>query len=147
MLGGVCGGLGASTPIPSWIWRAGFLVSLLFFGTGGLVYIILWIALPEQQPQIASTNRQPAMNHLLIRHKVNDFAKWKAAYDAHAPARDSAGLKEIHLLRNVNSLDEIVLMYEVTDLAKAQEFVGSTDLQTAMQSAGVMDKPDIYFLT
>ena len=50
MLGGVCGGLGASTPIPTWIWRAGFLVSVLFFGTGALVYLILWIVLPEQKP-------------------------------------------------------------------------------------------------
>ena len=47
MIGGVCGGLGAHTFIPTWIWRAGFLAALLCFGTGGLVYIILWIALPE----------------------------------------------------------------------------------------------------
>ena len=50
MLGGVCGGLGAHTPIPAWMWRAGFLVMLLFFGTGGLAYIILWIALPDEKP-------------------------------------------------------------------------------------------------
>ena len=50
MLAGVCGGLGANTPLPAWIWRAGFLVALLCFGTGGLVYIILWIALPDEKP-------------------------------------------------------------------------------------------------
>jgi phage shock protein PspC (stress-responsive transcriptional regulator) len=49
MVGGVCGGLGAHTPIPAWIWRAGFLVSLLVFGTGGMVYIVLWIVLPEEK--------------------------------------------------------------------------------------------------
>ena len=49
MLGGVCGGLGAHTPIPTWIWRAGFLLALLFFGSGALVYIVLWIALPEEK--------------------------------------------------------------------------------------------------
>ena len=47
VLGGVCGGLGTYTPIPAWMWRAAFLVALLVFGTGGLVYIILWIALHE----------------------------------------------------------------------------------------------------
>ena len=31
------------------------------------------------------------MIHMLIRHKVADFAKWKPAYDAHASARQSAG--------------------------------------------------------
>lgn len=48
VIGGVCGGLGKHTPIPAWIWRAGFLVALLLFGTGGLVYLILWIALPDE---------------------------------------------------------------------------------------------------
>jgi len=49
VLGGVCGGLGAHTPIPAWIWRAAFLFALLFLGSGGLLYIILWIALPEEK--------------------------------------------------------------------------------------------------
>jgi phage shock protein PspC (stress-responsive transcriptional regulator) len=50
MIGGVCGGLGAHTPIPTWVWRAGFLIWLFVFGTGGLVYVILWIALPDEKP-------------------------------------------------------------------------------------------------
>ena len=49
VIGGVCGGLGIYTPIPAWMWRAAFLTALLVFGTGGLVYIILWIALPESK--------------------------------------------------------------------------------------------------
>ena len=49
VIGGVCGGLVAHTPIPPWIWRAGFLVALLMFGTGGLIYVILWMALPAEK--------------------------------------------------------------------------------------------------
>jgi phage shock protein C len=47
-IGGVCGGLGEHTPIPPWSWR--FLFSLLFFvwGTGLVLYILLWIFLPKQ---------------------------------------------------------------------------------------------------
>ena len=33
------------------------------------------------------------MTHMLIRHKVADFGKWKPVYDAHASARQNAGLK------------------------------------------------------
>ena len=29
------------------------------------------------------------MIHMLIRHKVADFAKWKPVYDAHASARQN----------------------------------------------------------
>lgn len=50
MLGGVCGGLGAHTPIPAWLWRVLFCVLVFFVGSGALVYVILWICLPEEKP-------------------------------------------------------------------------------------------------
>jgi len=46
-LGGVCGGLGEHTPLPSWVWRLVFLLLLFCYGTGVLLYIALWICLPE----------------------------------------------------------------------------------------------------
>ncbi|OPY14904.1 MAG: PspC domain protein [Syntrophus sp. PtaU1.Bin005] len=46
-IGGVCGGLGEHTPIPSWCWR--FLFAFLFFfcGFGFLLYLLLWILVPK----------------------------------------------------------------------------------------------------
>ena len=46
-LGGVCGGLGEHTPLPSWVWRLVFLLLLCCYGTGILLYVLLWICLPE----------------------------------------------------------------------------------------------------
>ena len=40
------------------------------------------------------------MTHLLVRHSVADFAKWKPVYDAHLAVRQKAGLREKNLLRN-----------------------------------------------
>src|SRR3954447_21754956 len=57
-IGGVCGGLGESTPLPSWSWRALFLVMLFFFGVGVIPYIVLWICLPEA-PQSGSLLSEP----------------------------------------------------------------------------------------
>ena len=87
------------------------------------------------------------MPYLLVRHKVLDFSKWKPAYDAHLPARQGAGLKEEHLLRNTDDPNEIVLLFEAKDIQKAKEFASSADLRATMQKAGVVDKPDIYFLS
>ena len=86
------------------------------------------------------------MNYLLVRHKVADFSKWKEAYDAHSPARQKAGLTEKHLLRNTDNQNEVILLFEAKDLPKAKEFAASADLREAMQGAGVVDKPDIYYL-
>ena len=87
------------------------------------------------------------MPYLLVRHKVTDFSTWKAAYDAHLTARQKAGLKQEHLLRSIDDPNEVILLFEAEDVQKAQEFGNSSDLREAMQKAGVVDKPDIYFLS
>lgn len=47
ILGGVCSGFAAKFDVDAlWI-RLAFVVSVLFFGTGFLLYIILWIIIPE----------------------------------------------------------------------------------------------------
>jgi ribosome-binding protein aMBF1 (putative translation factor) len=71
----------------------------------------------------------------------------ETAYDAHLGARQKAGLKEEHLLRNIESPNEVVLLFEAEDIQKAKEVAGSSDLREAMQNVGVIDKPDIYFLS
>ena len=46
-LAGVCGGFGEYTPLPAWMWRVIFLVSLFIGGLGLITYIILWICMPS----------------------------------------------------------------------------------------------------
>jgi phage shock protein C len=50
-LGGICGALGTLTPAPSWVWRLLFVLFLMIYGTGLLVYILLWIFVPQEQEQ------------------------------------------------------------------------------------------------
>ncbi|HUN55703.1 MAG TPA: PspC domain-containing protein [Smithella sp.] len=45
-IGGVCGGLGEHSPLPSWVWRLLFTILFIFYGTGLLIYILLWIFVP-----------------------------------------------------------------------------------------------------
>lgn len=47
-IGGVCGGIARSTGLDSWVWRLIFTVLFLAFGSGILVYILLWIFVPEE---------------------------------------------------------------------------------------------------
>jgi len=49
LIGGVCGGLGAHTDLPSWAWRLIFCLTLLYFGAGIVIYLLLWIFLPLQE--------------------------------------------------------------------------------------------------
>jgi len=45
-IGGVCGGLGRSTGVESWLWRLLFVVFTMFGGAGLLIYVLLWIFVP-----------------------------------------------------------------------------------------------------
>jgi hypothetical protein len=47
------------------------------------------------------------MNYGLVRRKVADFSKWKAAYDANLLTRQKAGLKEKHVLCNIDDPNEV----------------------------------------
>ena len=47
VIGGVCGGLGAHTGLPSWAWRVIFCISVFYFGIGLLFYLLLWIFIPK----------------------------------------------------------------------------------------------------
>ena len=47
-IGGVCGGLAVITGVESWIWRLILFALALFGGTGVLIYVLLWIFVPNE---------------------------------------------------------------------------------------------------
>ena len=46
-IGGVCGGIAVITGVEAWIWRLSFALLACLGGTGVLLYILLWIFVPE----------------------------------------------------------------------------------------------------
>ena len=86
------------------------------------------------------------MPFVLIRHKVTDFATWKAAYDDPATMRKDAGSMGGQVLRNADDPQEITILLEWDSIENGRAFAASTDLAGAMERAGVADQPDIFFL-
>ncbi len=86
------------------------------------------------------------MPYILVRHKVEDYAKWKPVFDEHGAARKAIGSKGGYLFRNFDDPNEVVMYMEVDDLEKARQFVQSEDLRQAMERGGLADQPDVYFL-
>jgi hypothetical protein len=87
------------------------------------------------------------MSHfVLIRHNVRDFKAWKVGFDNHRAKRAEAGLTDKQLLRSSDNGDEVVLLFEARDLDRAKAFISSAELRETMQTFGVVDKPDVYFL-
>ncbi len=86
------------------------------------------------------------MPYILVRHKVEDYARWKPIFDEHSATRRKSGSQGGQLFRNAQNPNEVVALFEWDDLENAQQFAQSDDLREKMQQAGVADQPDIYFL-
>lgn len=61
-IGGVCGGLGELSGIPSWSWRILFVLTAFLHGLGLLMYLLLWIFVPKQvgAPQPVAVPKESA---------------------------------------------------------------------------------------
>ena len=86
------------------------------------------------------------MSHLIIRVTVQDFGKWKLVYDANLLARQSAGLKELNLWRNADKSNEVVLLFAVSDIAKAKAYTLSPELKEKLKAGGVIGPAENLFL-
>jgi heme-degrading monooxygenase HmoA len=86
------------------------------------------------------------MPYMIVQHKVEDYARWKALYDEHGATRKAAGCQGTTVFRTAEDPNNVVVLLEWDDLANARQFSQSDDLRETMQEAGVMDMPDLYFL-
>jgi heme-degrading monooxygenase HmoA len=89
---------------------------------------------------------QNIMPYIMIRHRVKDYATWKPVFDEHGATRKAKGSKGGHLFRSTDDPNEVVIVFEWDDMAKARQFLQSEDLREAMQQAGVSDQPSVYYL-
>ncbi len=85
------------------------------------------------------------MVHILVRHRVKDYAKWKDAFDEHADVRKMAGSKGGRLFREEKDPNNVAILLEWDDMARARIFFESGDLKRVMERAGVADRPEIFY--
>jgi heme-degrading monooxygenase HmoA len=86
------------------------------------------------------------MSYILVQHSVEDYARWKAAFDENGAARQAGGSKGAFVLRNAEDPNQVTVMLEWDGLDRARAFASSDELREAMQRAGVTGPPNVYFL-
>jgi len=88
------------------------------------------------------------MPYVLIRHKVADYAKWKAAVLAFKQIRKGSGEKSFCVCRNARNSNDVTVFCAWDTTARMKAFMKSADLRNAMKDAGVISKPEVtYFKT
>lgn len=86
--------------------------------------------------------------HILVRHRVEDFPKWKTLYEKHANGVHSDnGFDHSNIFTVPGDENDVVVHFMLSDIEKAQAFFESDDLKEAMKEAGVTEKPVVYHLS
>ena len=84
------------------------------------------------------------MTRLFARHHVEDYGKWRKAYDDFDGQRESMGVTAHGVYRGAANNHEITLWHDFEDLAAAETFANSPHLLETMKNAGVKGQPDIW---
>ena len=86
------------------------------------------------------------MAHMLIMHRVEDYAKWRAVFDDKAGLRKESGETHAHIFRNADDPSNLVLLFGWDSLDNARSYAQDPRLRAAMQEAGVTGPPTVLFL-
>ena len=86
------------------------------------------------------------MIHMVVRHKVAEYGRWKESFDAQLGMRKASGETGFRLFVSVDDPREVTVVSDWESLERARRFAASDDLKQAMQRAGVVGDPDVRFL-
>ena len=81
-----------------------------------------------------------------IRHRVENYNRWKEVYDMTAEFKREYGWKRYRLFRVGGDPNDLLVMEEFERPEEAQRFLQSEDLKKAMSQAGVVGAPEVLLL-
>ena len=91
------------------------------------------------------TNVQHANENLTIHVKVKDYSTWRTSYDEHEKSRLSAGITNGRVFRNAQDQNDVVILQDVADAARARSWLGSDAVKAAMLKNGVVGSANVRF--
>jgi hypothetical protein len=83
--------------------------------------------------------------NLTLHFKVKDFNTWRTSYNGNEKNRTSAGITNGKVFRSADNPNEVVILQDVADVAKARTWYGSDEMKTTMEKNGVLGAPSIRF--
>jgi len=86
------------------------------------------------------------MVNVLVCHRIADYQKWRATFDASLAFRQQGGEESCRIFQSSGDPHKLTLLFEWDSAEKARQFLSSSELQARMRQAGVVDPPEIEFL-
>jgi hypothetical protein len=80
---------------------------------------------------------------LIARHRVADYATWRAVYDEVAGLREQHGCTAARVLRLPGDGNDVLVIHDFPTVEAAEAFAGDPALKDAMGRGGVQAAPRI----
>lgn len=82
---------------------------------------------------------------MFVRHEVTDYATWKKAFDAFAPAQKKGGVYYKAVFQSTDNPNDVTVIHDFHSLEQAKAFAANPELKSAMEKGGVKGPPQIWF--
>jgi quinol monooxygenase YgiN len=83
---------------------------------------------------------------MLARFKVEDYDKWRGAFEAGMEMRKAAGCTGTHIFRNAFDPADVTINFQWDSAENAQKFFATAEFAAALERAGVIGHPDSWFV-
>lgn len=83
------------------------------------------------------------MATVIIRHKIEDYTRWKRGYDEADWLRKKHGITYASVHHEETNPNEVIAVHRFKDMQGAKDFAGA--VPALMGSIGVIGKPEIWF--
>jgi hypothetical protein len=85
------------------------------------------------------------MTTMFVRHTVSNYKTWRKIYDDFAPVQKAKSVTAQAVYQATDNPNDITVTHDFATVEAAQAFVKSEELKKAMQNAGVVGAPTIWF--
>lgn len=80
---------------------------------------------------------------MILRHKVEDYTRWKRGYDEAEWLRKQHGITYASVHREASDPNDIIAVHQFKDMKAAEAF--ASDVPSLMGGLGVIGTPEIWF--
>jgi|WetSurMetagenome_2_1015567.scaffolds.fasta_scaffold333803_1 hypothetical protein len=87
------------------------------------------------------------MKTVILKHRVADYTRWKPIYDADAPRRINAGLREIKVGQKEGDDNLVYMIWETLDATRLRKMIEDPELLEMMKKAGVIGEPEVVIIS
>jgi hypothetical protein len=85
------------------------------------------------------------MIRMFVRHRVADYGTWRKGYDAFEAHRPSFGVTGQAVYQDAADPQMVTVTHDLPSVDAAKALATSDALKQAMEAAGVVGTPDIWF--